>query len=135
MTNPARLIQKLFWNFSFLGCDTDGFLENLSSNFRNFNFRGMSWTDFWKIYSSFFWLPIPFLSNIEAGARTISGKIVHIWMNFPEIGLCHAPEFIKNYFSTICFVLEEFSRNRSSSYSEFEQNWISTHKFDWMSFP
>ena len=25
----------------------------------------------------------------------MSGKLVHIWMSFPEIGVCHALEFTK----------------------------------------
>ena len=30
LANPGKLIQKLFRNFGFPGCDTDGFLENSS---------------------------------------------------------------------------------------------------------
>ena len=56
------------------------------------------------------------ISIFGASAGQISGKLVHIWMSFPEIGLCHALEFTNNYFSTICSVLDEFSLNRSSSY-------------------
>ena len=36
------------------GCDTDGFLEKSSSIFRNFDFRDISWTYFWKIHPSIF---------------------------------------------------------------------------------
>ena len=27
-------------------------------------------------------------------------SLVHIWMSFPEIGLCHTLEFVKFYFPT-----------------------------------
>ena len=65
MANTGKLIQKCFWNFSFPGCDIDGFLESFSSNwipvflwllayyFRTRYFFEisifMSWTDFWNL--------------------------------------------------------------------------------------
>ena len=40
LTNPGKLIQKFFRNFSFRGCDTDGFLKNLSSIFFEISISG-----------------------------------------------------------------------------------------------
>ena len=39
------------------------------------------------------------------------------------------PGIHQKLFSTICSVLDEFSRDRSSSCPEFEQNWIGSHIF------
>ena len=50
----------------------------------------------------------------------------HIWMSFPEIGLCHAPEFFEYQFSTKCSILDEFSKNRPVSFPKND---------DWMCFP
>ena len=33
------------------------------------------------------------------------------WMSFPEIGLCHAPDFFEYHFSAKCSILDEFSKN------------------------
>ena len=74
----------------FPGYELDRFMEN-SSNRQFLEFWGVTRVGFWKFE----------------------------WMSFPEIGLCRAPEFIKNYFSTICFVLDEFSRNRPVSRPKF----------------
>ena len=52
----------------------------------------------------------------------------HIWMSFPEIGLCHALEFFEYQFSTKCSILE-FSKNLPVSFPKILKN------DDWMSFP
>ena len=59
-------------------------------------FRGVTQTDFWKTHPSIF---CEYLFSF----CKISG---HIWMSFPEIGLCHAPEFVENHFSTKCSILD-----------------------------
>ena len=66
-----------------------------------------------------------------SGAKPISGKLVDIWMSFPEIGLCHAPQFYKCHFSTKCFILDGFSRKRLVA-CRMPQNSKIEH---WMSFP
>ena len=68
-------------------------LENSSKNNSEISvFLGVTQTDLWKTRP-----------HLEV-------------LSFPEIDLCHAPELIKNNFSTICFVLDEFSRNRPVSF-------------------
>ena len=71
------LICRSFSKFQFPGYELDRFLENSSIIFYLFSFCKIS-----------------------------EHELDWIWMSFPEIGLCHAPEFIKNYFSTICSVLD-----------------------------
>ena len=51
------------------------------------------------------------ISGHDSWARPVFGKLVHIWMNFTEIGLCHAPEIVKFHFSTRCNFLDVFFRN------------------------
>ena len=55
LANPGKLIQKIFWNFSFPG-QTD--FRKTHPFFQNFNFRGMSWT---------------------VQPEPISGKLIHIF--------------------------------------------------------
>ena len=91
MANPGKLIQNFFHP--------------------KFQFSGVWYRRISGILIQYFFK----ISISEAWAGPISGKPVHIWISFPDIGLCHAPEFIKSYFSTI-WLLDEFSRDRSSSY-------------------
>ena len=99
--NPGKLIQKCFRNFSFPGCDTDGFLENSSSIFSKSQFPGYELDRFLENSSiNFLWVLIQY---------------IHIWMSFPEIGLWHAPDSFECHFSTKGSILDEFSRNRPVS--------------------
>ena len=84
-----QILENSSRNFSFPGRDTDRFLENAPRIFRNFNFRGMNWTDFWKTR--------PYLGEFSRN-RSMS-----------------RPKFFEYHSSTECSILDEFSRNRSSS--------------------
>ena len=63
--------------------------------FQNFNFRGMSVTDCWKIHPSFF-VVFSFYKILWHELDRLQ-----IWTSFPEMG----------HFSTKCSILDEFSRN------------------------
>jgi len=66
-----------------------------------------------------------------AWARPISGKIVHIWMSFPEISLCHAPEFFEYHFSTKCWIDYAGWVFQKSACVMLQNSKI----YGWMSFP
>ena len=57
---------------------------------RNFNFRGISWTVFWKIHPSIFCEYL--FSFCKISGHELDRFLVKIWTSFPEIGLAHAPE-------------------------------------------
>ena len=96
-------------NFRILGHDTGRILENSSK----IEYLVEKWDS----------------KNSGAWHRPISGKFIHqflwvsvivkyrshIWMSFPEIGLCDAPKFFEYHFSTKCSILDEFSRSRPVS--------------------
>jgi len=99
--------------------DTDRFLEN-HPVFSKFQFPGQELDRLLENSSIYFlWVPIQFLQNIGAWTRPISGKLVHIRLNFPEIGVYQwysiTPGFFEYRFSTKCSILDEFSRNRPVS--------------------
>ena len=76
------------WTFLIYESPVSNFLENSSRFFPKFQFPGHELDRFLENSSiNFLWVPI---INIGAWARPISGKLVHIWMSFPETGLCHA---------------------------------------------
>ena len=79
-----HMVQKLFLtHFSFPGCATDGFLENSSSIFRNFNFGAFAGPNFW--------ISGKFIQQFFVSTYSVFVKL-HIWMSFPEIGLAHTSE-------------------------------------------
>ena len=102
-----------------------GFISTLMEKYLPKKYKGLSKLSisltligkFWKTHPEIF----PNFQFSGAWAGLISGKLIHknlmtfsfckIWMNFPDIGLCHAPELIQYYSSTKCFVLDAFSRN------------------------
>ena len=110
LENSSRNFSKIF---IFRVVTQTVYLENSSNFFSKFQIWGRDPDRLpgklihWKIMSTY----SVFLLNIGAWARPISGKLVHIWMNFPEIGLWHASEFFEYHFSTKCSILDEFSRN------------------------
>ena len=63
----------------------------------------------------------------------MSGKLVHIWMCFLEIDLCHGSEFFEYHFSTKCSILDEFPE-----IGLCHAAWLmpqNSKSDDWMSFP
>ena len=94
------------------------------------SFKGTIWTligKSWKTHPECF----PKFQFSGVWARPISGKLVHIWISFSEIGLCLTPEFLNITFrlntlfwmnfpeTGLChaqkflnWLLNEFSRNR-----------------------
>ena len=98
--------QTEFWkthpifNFRIMGHDTDRFLENSSQ----IKYLVEKW------YSK----RIPACDTDRKLCS--SGKLIQIWTSFPVIGLARAPIFYKNWIGTYKKLMDEFSRNRSSSY-------------------
>ena len=103
---------SIFSKFQFPWHELDRFLENSSNNFLlladprklipKFSeisvFRGMSWTDFWKIHPSIFCeylFSFCKISGHDSCGMNLTDfwKTRLIWMSFPEFGLCHAFKF------------------------------------------
>ena len=101
MANPGKLIQIFFCNFNFPDHDRDRYLEN-SPNIFGRNFR--SW------------------------ARPISGKFIHISNMLDEFSRNWSVLCSKVLKSVIGWAFQTGnSSNQSSSWSDFEQNWIGTY--------
>ena len=89
MVNPGKLIQKFFRNFSFPGHRQDRITGKLIH---------------------FYEISILGLCHNRYELNCFTGKLIQTWMS-----LSHAQEFVKYNFSTKCFILEWFSRNRPIS--------------------
>ena len=99
------VVQGHTFHFEIFSGTLNPYWQILVNSYRNFSeisgFRGHELDRFLENWSiNFLWVHIQFLHNIGAWARPIFGKLVHIWMSFPEIGLCHAHIFkIKDWMS------------------------------------
>ena len=85
---------EIFPQFQFSGVN---FWKTHSVFFQNCNFRGISWTDFWKIHRSIFCEHLSFCKIWGHNSRPITeiglcyapNYKINDWMSFPEIGLAH----------------------------------------------